>query len=179
MSRASGLASAPSPRARQRQETPAPIPPGLTPNVPDFGPPHHRHSAAARRPPRFRAGAVRACPSALSVLLANQGSGGSRGGDTLCMAQAQQQSLAAAATIVDGLARRGQIEVGTARDTAVAAVAAAIDTHLAGLAQLDRDAEKLADQHLRAAGRDGLGLDRRKVVQMIRQRIAKERDFPL
>ncbi len=95
------------------------------------------------------------------------------------MAQAQQQSLAAAATIVDGLARRGQIEVGTARDTAVAAVAAAIDTHLAGLAQLDRDAEKLADQHLRAAGRDGLGLDRRKVVQMIRQRIAKERDFPL
>ncbi len=95
------------------------------------------------------------------------------------MAQMQTQNLAAAAAIVDGLAQGGLIELGPTRDACVTAVARAIDEHLAGVSKLDRDAETMADQHLQAAGREGLGLDRHRIVQMIRKRLAEERNFPL
>lgn len=41
---------------------------------------------------------------------------------------------------------------------------------------LEKEAERLADEHLRSAPS---GLDRRRVVQMIKQRLAEERRFSL
>ena len=41
---------------------------------------------------------------------------------------------------------------------------------------LEKDAERLADEHLRSAPG---GVDRRRVVQMIKQRLAEERRFAL
>jgi hypothetical protein len=41
---------------------------------------------------------------------------------------------------------------------------------------LEKEAEQLADEHLRSAPG---GLDRRRVVQMIKQRLAEERRFSL
>lgn len=41
---------------------------------------------------------------------------------------------------------------------------------------LEKDAEQLADEHLRSAPG---GVDRRRVVQMIKQRLAEERRFAL
>jgi hypothetical protein len=41
---------------------------------------------------------------------------------------------------------------------------------------LEKEAERLADEHLRSAPG---GLDRRRVVQMIKQRLAEERRFSL
>jgi len=41
---------------------------------------------------------------------------------------------------------------------------------------LEKDAERLADEHLRFAPG---GVDRRRVVQMIKQRLAEERRFAL
>ncbi|NOT53389.1 MAG: DUF507 family protein [Deltaproteobacteria bacterium] len=41
---------------------------------------------------------------------------------------------------------------------------------------IEKDAERLADEHLRSAPG---GVDRRRVVQMIKQRLAEERRFAL
>jgi hypothetical protein len=45
-------------------------------------------------------------------------------------------------------------------------------------AALERDAERMADEHLKAAGREGLGLDRRMIVRRIKEKLASERGFP-
>ena len=42
--------------------------------------------------------------------------------------------------------------------------------------EIEKDAERLADEHLRSAP---VGVDRRRVVQMIKQRLAEERRFAL
>ncbi|MFP6663492.1 MAG: DUF507 family protein [Deltaproteobacteria bacterium] len=90
-----------------------------------------------------------------------------------------QEIAGVAQAIIDDLARAEQLEAGSGHGPAIAAVERALNTYFAEEAALERDAAKMAAQHLQAAGRDALGLDRNKVTQMIMQRLAKERGFPL
>lgn len=90
-----------------------------------------------------------------------------------------QEIASVARAVVDDLARAEQLEAGTGHEPAIRAVEKALKAYFEAEDALEKDAEKMAAQHLKAAGRDALGLDRKKVTQMIKQRLAKERGFPL
>jgi len=86
------------------------------------------------------------------------------------------QSVARA--IVDDLVRADAIELTSSHEAAETAVLAELETYFEAVSALERDAEKLAEEHLKAAGREGLGLDRRMIVQRIKEKLAEERGFP-
>lgn len=96
------------------------------------------------------------------------------------MAFSQQQIAALAKAIVDGLARADLVDLGggshTAAETAVAAV---LDEYGKAEAALAREAETRADDEIKKLGRGGVGLDRRRIVQMIKQKLAAEKGFPI
>jgi hypothetical protein len=82
-------------------------------------------------------------------------------------------------SIVDALVRGDLVEIAGPRDAAIAAVVDRFEAYFKAAAALEADAERLADDHLRAAGRAAAGLDRRRVVQMIQAKLAKDRNFPV
>ncbi|MBM4268113.1 MAG: DUF507 family protein [Deltaproteobacteria bacterium] len=92
------------------------------------------------------------------------------------IAQDRLQGIARA--IVDDLVRADAIVLGTSHEAAITAVLGELEAYFKAEATLERDAERMADQHLKAAGRDGVGLDRKRVVQMIKTKLAQERGFP-
>ena len=73
------------------------------------------------------------------------------------IAQDRLQGIARA--IVDDLVRADAIVLGTSHEAATTAVLAELEAYFKAEATLERDAERMADQHLKAAGRDGVGLD--------------------
>ena len=95
------------------------------------------------------------------------------------MPLSSQEIIGISRTIVYDLVRAEQIPQTAALDPAIATVSAALKAYFSEEASLEKDAAKLAAEHLKAAGRDAVGLDTRKVTQMIKQRLAKERGFPL
>lgn len=95
------------------------------------------------------------------------------------MRPSNQELSGIARAIIDDLARAEQLETTAGHEPAIAAVAKALASYFEQEAALEKDAAKMALQHLKAAGRDAVGLDRNKVTQMIKQRLAKERGFPL
>jgi hypothetical protein len=90
-----------------------------------------------------------------------------------------QQLTSIGRSVVDALVRCDLVELPANHEPAIAAVAERFDAYFKAAAALEAEAERLADEHLRGAGRAGAGLDRRRVVQMIQAKIAKERNFPL
>jgi len=90
-----------------------------------------------------------------------------------------QEIIGISRTIVYDLVRAEQIPQTEALDPAINAVSKALQAYFTEEASLEKDAAKMAAQHLKAAGRDAVGLDTRKVTQMIKERLAKERGFPL
>jgi hypothetical protein len=103
----------------------------------------------------------------------------------------QQQVLALARAIVTSLVKADLVDLKagppaagrSAEDGAVGAVADEIARYLKDSAELQAEAERVAEEHLRGArsGRAGdlVGVDRHRMVQLIRQRLAAERNFPL
>lgn len=83
-----------------------------------------------------------------------------------------------ARAIVDELVRADAIELASSHEAAETSVREELETYFDAASELERDAERMADQHLKAAGRDGLGLDRRVIVQRIKEKLAEERGFP-
>ena len=71
------------------------------------------------------------------------------------------------------------IELPGDHERAITSVADRLDAYFKASTSLEADAEKLADEHLRTAGRAAVGLDRKRVVQMILSKLAKERGFPI
>lgn len=92
------------------------------------------------------------------------------------ISQSQLQGVAKA--VVDELVRAEAIELGTSHEAAEKALVVEFEAYFKAASELERDAERMADQHLKAAGRDGLGLDRRLIVQKIKEKLAEERGFP-
>ena len=91
----------------------------------------------------------------------------------------QQQLFGLGRTIVDALVRADLATLGGTADAAAKAIAVEFETYENALAKLDADAERLADEHLRALRTGAAGIDRHRVVQMIRTKLAEERDLPV
>jgi len=60
----------------------------------------------------------------------------------------------------------------------LASIRQVINTDISGEEELEREAERLLEQTLRAAG-GGADIDRHKMLKMIKQKLAKERNIVL
>lgn len=84
-----------------------------------------------------------------------------------------------AKAIVDGLVRTDLVELTGGHLAAESAVAGVLDEYGKAEASLSKEAERRAEEEIRKLGSRGVGLDRRRVVQMIKQKLAEEKGFPL
>lgn len=89
-----------------------------------------------------------------------------------------QQLFSLGRTIVDALVRADLVTLAGPADTAAKAIADEVEAYQKAAAKLDADAERLADEHLRQL-RSGAGIDRHRVVQMVRTKLAQERGLPV
>jgi hypothetical protein len=80
--------------------------------------------------------------------------------------------------IMEDLTRSGLIQLKKERGAALSAIKAAISADIRGEEALERDAEKLLDQNLAAMG-GGSGIDRQKMLKMIKEKLAKDRKIVL
>jgi hypothetical protein len=80
--------------------------------------------------------------------------------------------------IMEDLTKAGLIELKKERGAALSAIKAAISADIKGEEALERDAEKLLDQNLAAMG-GGAGIDRQKMLKMIKEKLAKDRKMVL
>jgi hypothetical protein len=94
------------------------------------------------------------------------------------LAFSPQQIAALAKAIVDGLVRADVVQITGSHNAAEAAVGKAFEDYGTAEATLSREAEKRADEEIRKLGSRAVGLDRRRVVQMIKQKLASEKGFP-
>lgn len=65
------------------------------------------------------------------------------------------------------------------RGAVVAGIAAAIAQNFAAEQKLEKDAEKLLDETMAAMGRGAADIDRRRMLKMIKDKLAKERKIVL
>jgi len=93
------------------------------------------------------------------------------------MRHAESLCRHAAATLVATLSEKDLIRLlgTTSKQAVVDKVTAALLENFRQEEALEQEAERLAESHLRAAP----GLDRHKVIQLIKQRLAEERRFVL
>jgi len=92
------------------------------------------------------------------------------------MRHAESLCQHAAATLVATLSEKDLVRLGTtSKQAVVEKVTAALLENFRQEEALEKEAERLAESHLRAAP----GLDRHKVIQLIKQRLAEERRFVL
>jgi hypothetical protein len=90
----------------------------------------------------------------------------------------EEQITRLAEKIMADLAKAGLITLKKERGAVLAAVKSAIADDIKGEESLARDAEKLLDQTLSAMGGDA-GIDRQKMLRMIKEKLAKERKIVL
>ena len=83
-----------------------------------------------------------------------------------------------AGKVLADLTAAGLIELKKDRGTALAAIKAAIAADIRSEETLERDAEKLLDQTLAAMG-NGAGIDRQRMLKMIKDKLAKDRKIVL
>lgn len=91
----------------------------------------------------------------------------------------QQQLSGLGRSVVDALVRADLVTLGGTAEAAAKAIADELDSYVKAAAKLDADAERLADEKLRSMPGGSAGLDRHRVVQMIRTKLAEERDLPV
>ena len=65
------------------------------------------------------------------------------------------------------------------RTAVVAGIARTISQNFAAEQKLERDAEKLLDETLDAMGRGAAEIDRRRMLKMVKDKLAKERNIVL
>ena len=83
-----------------------------------------------------------------------------------------------AGKVLADLTAAGLIELKKDRGEAHAAIKAAIAADIRSEETLERDAEKLLDQTLAAMG-SGAGIDRQRMLKMIKDKLAKDRKIVL
>lgn len=81
-----------------------------------------------------------------------------------------------AEALLSALSNRGGARLKAPREKVHARIAAIIRTNLCAEDDLDSEARKLLAEHLRNAPP---GMDQQKLLQMIKRRLAEERDIPL
>lgn len=87
--------------------------------------------------------------------------------------EGELQSLASA--IVEGLLKQGFVHFKKDRSIARTRIIELIARTIEEEQALEEEAERLADSHARKL----VGMDRHRIVQGIKERLARERDFPL
>lgn len=90
-----------------------------------------------------------------------------------------QQLFSLGRTIVDALVRADLVTLAGPADNAAKAIGDEVEAYQKAAAKLDADAERLADDHLRQLRTGSAGIDRHRVVQMIRAKLAEERGLPV
>ena len=81
----------------------------------------------------------------------------------------------AAQILVETLCAKGIVRLGGERHTVMDKVAAALIENFRQEVVLEKEAERLAEEHAQKSP----GADRYKVVQLIKRRLAEEKDFAL
>jgi len=89
----------------------------------------------------------------------------------------EHQIARLAETVLKALAERNVMTLKGERGAVLNAVKQVITANVAEEAALERDAERLLEQTLKAAG--GAGIDRFKMLRMVKERLAKERKIVL
>ena len=80
--------------------------------------------------------------------------------------------------ILEDLTHSGLITVKKERGMLLSAIRDAITLNMRAEAALERDAEALLEQTLRSVG-GGTGIDRHKMLKMIKDKLARDRKFVL
>jgi hypothetical protein len=78
-------------------------------------------------------------------------------------------------SVVEALLKQGFVRLRVSEKELAERIYGLIRDNLMTEQGIEEEAERLADQHARQL----VGMDRRKVVQGIKERLAKERNFPL
>ena len=91
------------------------------------------------------------------------------------MRQAEAACRHVAQTLVAALSDKELLRLRASKQAAIDKVAAALLDNFRQEEALEKEAERLAESHLRTAQE----LDRHKVIQLIKQRLAEERRFVL
>ena len=81
--------------------------------------------------------------------------------------------------ILNDLATAGEMVMKGERGAALSLVKAAITADLQGEESLERDAERILNENLKALGRGAVEIDRHKMLKMIKDKLAKERKIVL
>ena len=81
--------------------------------------------------------------------------------------------------VYNDLSAAGLITPRRERGAVVEGIAKAITRDIASEQDLDRDAERLLDETIAGLGRAAADIDRRKMLRMIKDRLAKERKIVL
>jgi hypothetical protein len=89
-----------------------------------------------------------------------------------------EQIARLAERVLGDLERAALIEEKQGRAALLAAVRSAVDADLKAELALERDAEALLEQTLRGIGGDA-GIDRHKMLKMVKEKLAKERKIVL
>ena len=89
-----------------------------------------------------------------------------------------EQIARLAEQVLSTLDREGLMVLKAERGKALAAVKGAVAADLRQEADLERDAERLLEQTLRSMG-GGAGIDRQKMLRMVKEKLAKERKIVL
>ena len=81
--------------------------------------------------------------------------------------------------ILNDLTAAGEVLLKGERGAALAAIKAAINADIQGEESLERDAERILAENLKALGRAAVEIDRHKMLRMIKDKLAKERKIVL
>lgn len=81
--------------------------------------------------------------------------------------------------ILNDLTTAGEMQLKGERGAALATVKAAIIADLQGEESLERDAERILNENLKALGRGAVEIDRHRMLKMIKDKLAKERKIVL
>lgn len=81
----------------------------------------------------------------------------------------------AAQTLIEALSEKGLIRLRVGNPVAVEKLSAALIGNFRQEDDLEKEAERVADEHIKKSP----GVDRHRVTQMIKQRLAEERRFTL
>jgi hypothetical protein len=91
----------------------------------------------------------------------------------------EEQIRGLAEKVYNDLAADGLITPRGERAAVVVGIARVISQNFAAEQKLERDAEKLLDETMAAMGRGAAEIDRRRMLKMVKDKLAKERKIVL
>jgi len=81
--------------------------------------------------------------------------------------------------ILNDLSANGEILLKSERGTVLAAIKSAISADMQAEESLERDAERILEENLKALGKGAAAIDRHKMFRMIKEKLARDRKIVL